>query len=123
MNEYKEILYEKQRGGALITLNRPEAMNAISRSMIKEVHQALDDAEQDKEVRAVVLTGAGGAFSVAGDVKAMNATIAAIDGPAAGAGLSLALAGDFRTWSRTAKLTTAFAKVGLPSRVRCRRPP
>ncbi len=47
MADYKEILYEKQRGGALITLNRPEAMNAISRSMIKEIHQALDDVEHD----------------------------------------------------------------------------
>ena len=63
MPDYKEILYEKQRNGALITLNRPEAMNAISRSMIKELHEALDDVEQDKDVRAVVLTGAGRAFS------------------------------------------------------------
>ena len=58
MADYKEILYEKQRGGALITLNRPEAMNAISRSMIKELHQALDEVEADREVSAVVLTGA-----------------------------------------------------------------
>ncbi|MGZ9215316.1 MAG: enoyl-CoA hydratase/isomerase family protein, partial [Candidatus Binatia bacterium] len=67
MADYKEILYEKQRGGALITLNRPEAMNAISRSMIKEIHQALDDVEHDPEVRAVVLTGAGRAFSAGMD--------------------------------------------------------
>ncbi len=67
MDEYKEILYEKKRGGVLITLNRPEAMNAISRSMIKELHQALDQAEQDKEIRAVVLTGAGRAFSAGMD--------------------------------------------------------
>jgi enoyl-CoA hydratase/carnithine racemase len=67
MPEYKEILYEKKRDGALITLNRPEAMNAISRSMIKEIHQALDEIEQDKEVRAVVLTGAGRAFSAGMD--------------------------------------------------------
>ena len=67
MPDFKEILYEKQRSGALITLNRPEAMNAISRSMIKEVHQALDDAEEDTGVRAVVLTGAGRAFSAGMD--------------------------------------------------------
>jgi enoyl-CoA hydratase/carnithine racemase len=67
MAEYKEILYEKMRGGALITLNRPEAMNAISRSMIKELHQALDDVEEDSDVRAVVLTGAGRAFSAGMD--------------------------------------------------------
>jgi enoyl-CoA hydratase/carnithine racemase len=45
MAEYQEILYEKKRRGALITLNRPDAMNAISRSMIKELHQALDEVE------------------------------------------------------------------------------
>jgi enoyl-CoA hydratase/carnithine racemase len=67
MDEYKEILYEKKRGGVLITLNRPEAMNAISRSMIKELHQALDEVEQDNEIRAVVLTGAGRAFSAGMD--------------------------------------------------------
>ena len=38
MADYKEIIYEKQRGGVLITLNRPEAMNAISRNLIKELH-------------------------------------------------------------------------------------
>ncbi|MBI4522723.1 MAG: enoyl-CoA hydratase/isomerase family protein [Deltaproteobacteria bacterium] len=63
MGDYKEILYEKQRKGALITLNRPEAMNAISRTLIVELHQALDEAEGDPEVRAVILTGAGRAFS------------------------------------------------------------
>ncbi|HZA01689.1 MAG TPA: enoyl-CoA hydratase/isomerase family protein, partial [Hyphomicrobiaceae bacterium] len=67
MAEYKEILYEKQRGGVLITLNRPEAMNAISRSLITELHQALDEVETDSEIRAVVLTGAGRAFSAGMD--------------------------------------------------------
>ena len=63
MPDYKEILYEKQRGGVLITLNRPEALNAITRPMLKELHHALDEAESDPEVRAIVLTGAGRAFS------------------------------------------------------------
>jgi hypothetical protein len=45
MAEYREIIYEKQRGGVLITLNRPEAMNAISRNLIKELHTALDEVE------------------------------------------------------------------------------
>jgi enoyl-CoA hydratase/carnithine racemase len=62
MNDYKEILYEKRRGGVLITLNRPEALNAITRSMLKELHQALDEAEADPEIRAIVLTGAGRGF-------------------------------------------------------------
>lgn len=51
MAEYKEILYEKQRKGVLITLNRPEAMNALSRSLLKELHQALDEAEADPHLR------------------------------------------------------------------------
>jgi enoyl-CoA hydratase len=67
MPDYKEILYEKQRGGVLITLNRPEAMNAISRTLIKELHQALDEVEADPEIRAVVITGAGRAFSAGMD--------------------------------------------------------
>jgi enoyl-CoA hydratase/carnithine racemase len=62
MPDYKEILYEKQCGGVLITLNRPEALNAITRSMLKEFHQALDEAEADPEIRAIVLTGAGRGF-------------------------------------------------------------
>jgi len=67
MSDYKEIIYEKKRGGVLITLNRPEAMNAISRTLIKELHQALDDVEADPEIRAVVITGAGRAFSAGMD--------------------------------------------------------
>ena len=63
MADYKEIKYEKQRGGVLITLNRPEALNAITRPMLKEFHHALDSAEADPEIRAVVITGAGRAFS------------------------------------------------------------
>jgi enoyl-CoA hydratase len=67
MAEYKEILYEKQRGGVLITLNRPEALNAITRSMLKEFHNALNEAEADPEIRAIVITGAGRAFSAGFD--------------------------------------------------------
>jgi len=63
MADYKEILYEKRRKGALITLNRPQTMNALNQSLLKEMHQALDEAEADPEVRAIVLTGAGRAFS------------------------------------------------------------
>ncbi len=63
MSDYKEILYDKQRGGVLITLNRPEALNAITRPMLKEIHHALNEAEADPEIRAIVITGAGRAFS------------------------------------------------------------
>jgi enoyl-CoA hydratase/carnithine racemase len=60
---YSNILYEKQRQGVLITLNRPEQMNALSAELRDELHQAFDEAAADPEVRAIVLTGAGRAFS------------------------------------------------------------
>ncbi|MBI4236324.1 MAG: enoyl-CoA hydratase/isomerase family protein [Chloroflexi bacterium] len=60
---YSTILYEKQHHGALLTLNRPETLNALSAAMEDEIHHALDEAERDPEVRAIVLTGAGRAFS------------------------------------------------------------
>ncbi len=63
MPTYENILYEKQRQGVLITLNRPAALNAISRPLEAELHDALDEAVADPEIRAVVLTGAGNAFS------------------------------------------------------------
>lgn len=67
MSDYAEILYEKQRKGVLITLNRPEAMNAISQTMEQELAQALSEAAADPEVRALVITGAGRAFSAGMD--------------------------------------------------------
>ena len=68
MAESTEILYEKQRYGVLVTLNRPEAMNAATRPMLHKLAAALDDAVADPEVRAIVLTGAGDrAFSTGMD--------------------------------------------------------
>lgn len=140
----EDLLTENQDGILIITMNRPERRNAMSRPMVYALHEVLESAATDPAVRAVVLTGAGGAFCAGGDVKAMNEgmgrdttfyeqrrnlrdrmecsrllhempkpTIAAIEGAAAGAGLSLALACDFRIAADTAKLTTAFIKVGL----------
>jgi len=144
----------ESREGAVVTLtmNRPEARNAMSGEMMAGFNEALPRLAADQSVRCVVLTGAGGAFCSGGDVKgfAQNAattaapgsstefnlearvqglrsgmeivrwlaempkpTLAVIPGPAAGAGLSLALACDLRIAADTAKLTTAFAKVGL----------
>lgn len=142
MNEF--CLTENRDGFLIITLNRPEAKNAMNPEMVFGLCDALEQAAEDDSVRAVILTGADGYFCVGGDVKAMNAgsgrdmnfyqrrkhlrdrmqashflhmmpkpTIAAIEGAAAGAGLSLAMACDFRICSSSAKLTTAFAKVGL----------
>lgn len=70
MADYKNILYQKQRNGVLITLNRPHALNAVNPELLDELDQALADAETDPEIRAVVLTGADGAFSVGEDIGA-----------------------------------------------------
>jgi enoyl-CoA hydratase/carnithine racemase len=63
MADYENLLYEKQRKGVLITLNRPDRLNAISPDLERELHEAMDEAVADPEIRAIVLTGAGRAFS------------------------------------------------------------
>jgi len=140
-----DILKKELNDGLLVlTMNRPERNNALNSELLSAMLNALAAASEDPEVRAVLLTGAGGYFCVGGDVKAMNEgqgselshgervyslrdrmnvsrylhempkpTIAAIEGAAAGAGLSMALACDFRICADSAKITTAFAKVGL----------
>jgi len=138
------LLETHQDGIATITFNRPEARNAMSPEMMTALADALPRLAADRSVRAVVLTGAGGAFCAGGDVKGFASrsggdfnvedrvhrlrsamelsrclhempkpTLAVIPGPAAGAGLSLALACDLRIAANTAKLTTAFARIGL----------
>ena len=69
MSDYKNILYQKQRKGVLITLNRPQALNAMNEELMNELDQALAEAESDAEIRAVVITGAGGAFSTGEDIS------------------------------------------------------
>lgn len=64
MADYKTILYQKQRKGVLVTLHRPRALNAINEEMMRELDQALIEAETDQEIRAVVVSGSGEAFSV-----------------------------------------------------------
>ncbi|MYE24327.1 MAG: enoyl-CoA hydratase [Gammaproteobacteria bacterium] len=137
-------------GVATLTMNRPEARNALSAEMMAALQEAIPRLGQDPKVRALVLTGAGDAFCAGGDVKGFarvssgspgprerpslhqrvlglrastemirwlhempKPTLAAIPGPAAGGGLSFALACDLRIAVETAFLTTAFAKIGL----------
>lgn len=69
MANYENILYEKRGPGALITLNRPQVMNAMNQGLCDDLDNALREAEQDPEVRAVVLTGAGNAFSSGEDIN------------------------------------------------------
>ena len=66
---YENLLYEKTDKIVKIILNRPQALNALSEELVKELRLALDEADQDPEVRAVILTGAGRAFSAGYDIK------------------------------------------------------
>jgi enoyl-CoA hydratase/carnithine racemase len=72
MANYQNLLYQKRRGGVLITLNRPNALNALNEGLMNELDQALADAESDAEIRAVVITGAGRAFSAGEDISAAD---------------------------------------------------
>lgn len=67
-----DVLYEVRDAVATITLNRPDARNAYSEAMVSELLEALDDADSNEAVRAVVVTGAGSVFSAGGDLKAMR---------------------------------------------------
>ena len=67
---YETILYEKQDGAAKIMLNRPEALNALTKTMFVEIGQALDEAERDSDVRVIVIAGKGRAFCAGADLKA-----------------------------------------------------
>jgi enoyl-CoA hydratase/carnithine racemase len=77
---YETIVYEKTTPVATITLNRPEALNAISQQMTAELHRALDEADADRQVRAIILTGAGRGFSAGYDIARRPDGRAPLDG-------------------------------------------
>ena len=131
-------------GVSVITLERPDVLNAFNDEMGLALVAAVEEAAKDDDVRCIVITGAGRAFSSGEDLAALAAdyergevpelgdtlvrrynpliravrnapkpVVAAVNGVAAGAGASLALACDFRIASEKAKLVLAFIKVGL----------
>jgi 2-(1,2-epoxy-1,2-dihydrophenyl)acetyl-CoA isomerase len=134
---FEAIKYEKNGAIATLTINRPERMNGMTNVMLIETGQALAAAAEDRDLRVLVLTGAGKAFCPGADLQGVASrasdaalrptdfrvpvqlhnlhavTIAAVNGACAGAGLGWALACDFRYAAASAKFNTAFLDVGV----------
>ena len=140
MSDFKDIIFEIEDGVATITLNRPQALNALTFEMMFEVQDALAKIEADPAIRALILTGAGRAFCSGQDLRnrssdedgdkiqavmdsyfgAMDGlrklrvpVITAVNGTAAGAGFSFALVGDIIMAARSAKFIQVFSRIGL----------
>jgi enoyl-CoA hydratase/carnithine racemase len=139
----KSFLYKQQEGIAAITLNRPERLNAITFEVYRELTDLMAELRDHKDVRVVVITGAGRAFCSGGDVRDIigelqgrdaeglldftrltcelihnmralpKPIITSINGTTAGAGACIALASDIRIAADEAKIAFVFVKVGL----------
>jgi 2-(1,2-epoxy-1,2-dihydrophenyl)acetyl-CoA isomerase len=139
---YEDIIYEKDGTVAIITLNRPEVLNAYTIAMVSEMAAALDDAAQDSGILSLIITGAGRGFCSGVDLRdregktlvGVPATIkhkwrllpvinrlwvfdkpviCAINGMAAGAGTALAMICDIRIASDKAQFLMAWARRGM----------
>lgn len=141
---YTDLVFERRDHVAVITLNRPEKLNALGKNLQDEMRAACEEAKNDDSIRAVVWTGAGRGFCSGADLTGVRSeddgvppqnerldemgwvgrqamavynldkpTIAAVNGVAAGAGMSLALACDMRVGSRTARFKTVFIERSL----------
>jgi len=143
--EHEQIRYERRGAAAVITLDRPDRLNAFTPRMAAEVVDAFDRADADDDVRAVVMTGEGRAFCAGADLqrggetfdltdvssgaddvpadlggqivlrifRSLKPTIAAINGPAVGVGLTMTLPMDVRLAVTGAKLAVPFVRRGI----------
>jgi enoyl-CoA hydratase len=129
------VLFDVADHVALITVNDPDRRNAVTDDMSRQLRAAVERAEADLDVHAVVVTGAGKAFCAGADLSALGSaaeeglrrlydgfmavgrctlpTIAAVNGPAVGAGLNLALAADVRIAGPNALFDARFQKLGI----------
>jgi 2-(1,2-epoxy-1,2-dihydrophenyl)acetyl-CoA isomerase len=137
---YQHLLLDKREHVATITLNRPEAYNALDLGLGRELFHAALEVDEDPDVRCVVITGAGKAFCAGGNVKdfadnlprigilvkelttylhgavsrltrSAKPVIMAVNGVAAGGGLSFALSGDVVIAAESARFTMAYSKI------------
>ncbi len=145
--EYKYVIYEKaasflmpeEKNIAILTLNRPDAMNALSKGLLEELDEVLEEIRKDNNIRSVIITGSGRAFSAgadlseagSGDEAALRArmelgqkvfdkietfdkpVIAAVNGYALGGGLEMAASCDFRIASENSAFGCPEVNIGL----------
>ena len=138
--ELQDLLYEKREHTAWVTLHRPQALNAVTPEMIRSLRLAAEDARDDSNVRALVITGAGRAFCAGADIRVLDSgtladfrdflivltdvwsfirtfpkpTIAAINGVVVGAGFELILVCDFRLAATSARIGSAEVRINQP---------
>src|SRR5271170_513652 len=138
--ELKDLVYETRNQAAWITLNRPRVLNALSSDMLASLRSAFETAGEDRDVRAVVITGAGRGFCAGADIHVMDnaslesfrafllpftqlctfirnfpkPTIAAINGVAVGGGFELTLVCDFRIAARSATIGSHEVNINQP---------
>ena len=143
MTETSEILFERQGGVAVLTLNRPEKRNALTKAMSEQVIDLCEQVDRDLQVGALVVRGAGGWFCAGADRSVLSdasqdparqdnyelvgvvyqafmrvgalqvPTIAAVRGGAVGAGMNLLLATDLRILAEDARLMAGFLRIGI----------
>jgi 2-(1,2-epoxy-1,2-dihydrophenyl)acetyl-CoA isomerase len=140
--DFEMILLKKEEAVGTIVLNRPKALNPVNNKTAQEISAALEDLKADENIRSVILTGAGKAFSAGGDIREIEnytpqeamkfrdfmlvikkmildirntpkPVITAVNGLAYGVGFSLALSGDIVLASENASFCQVFVKIGL----------